>query len=188
MALSCHDQPVVISQSQLNEGEHVVLSTRTHVKVLIGALLTLLVTVFVAAFLAALVRKNIDEGAGRTTLMVVIAVLTVAILFWWVVRKFVNWFTTTYTFTNRRFIQRSGFIAKKGTTIPLNRISEVDFDIGLIDRIFGCGTLYVSDASESGRVPLKDIPRVEEVQRVVAEELHKLTQPHESRPSTDDGT
>ncbi len=180
---------MVISQSQLNEGEHVVLSTRTHVKVLIGAFLMLLLTVFIASFAAAFVNKHIDDGAARTTLMVVIVVLAVAILFWYVVRKFVSWFTTTYTFTNRRFIQRTGFIAKKGTTIPLNRISEVDFDIGLIDRLFGCGTLYVSDASEQGRVPLKDIPRVEEVQRVVAEELHRLTQPGgQASHHADEGT
>ena len=43
--------------------------------------------------------------------------------------------------------------------------------IGLIDRVFGCGTLVVSDASEQGRVPLKDIPRVEEAQLRVSEEL-----------------
>ena len=63
---------------------------------------------------------------------------------------FVTWVTTTYTFTDRRFIQRTGFIAREGRTIPLNRISGVDFEIGLIDRIFGCGTLVVTDASEQG--------------------------------------
>ena len=179
---------MVISQNQLNEGEHVVVSTRTHVKVLLGALLTLLVTVFVAAFAAGLVNKKLDDGTVRTTLMLMILVVAVLIIFWFVIRKFVGWYTTTYTFTNRRFIQRSGFIAKKGTTIPLNRISEVDFDIGLVDRMFGCGTLYVSDASEQGRVPLKDIPRVEEVQRIVAQELHRLTEPRNAGHPADEGT
>ena len=79
-------------------------------------------------------------------------------------RPFIDWATTTYTFTNRRFIKRSGLIAKEGRTIPLNRISDVDFEIGLIDRMFGCGTLVVSDASEQGRVELNDIPHVEQVQ------------------------
>ena len=60
-------------------------------------------------------------------------------------------------------------IAKRGRTIPLNRISGVDFEIGVIDRIFGCGTLVVSDASEQGRVQLHDIPHVERVQMQVAE-------------------
>ena len=78
---------------------------------------------------------------------------------WFLVGPFLRWLTTTYTFTNRRFIKRSGFIAKEGRTIPLNRISGVDFEIGVIDRIFGCGTLVVSDASTDGRVELDDIPR-----------------------------
>jgi uncharacterized membrane protein YdbT with pleckstrin-like domain len=173
--------------SLLNEGEHVVISTRTHVKVLLGALLVLLLTAFVAAFAAALVNKNVD-GTPRKALLVVVGVLALAIVLWYVLRRFVSWYTTTYTFTNRRFIQRAGFIAKEGRTIPLNRISGVDFEIGLIDRLFGCGTLVVSDASEQGRVPLKDIPHVEEVQRVVADELHRLTQHGGAPHRADDGT
>ena len=103
---------------------------------------------------------------------------------WFTLRPIVVWATTTYTFTNRRFMKRSGFIAKEGRTIPLNRISGVDFEIGLIDRIFSCGTLVVSDASEQGRVELHDIPRVEQVQLKVSEELHKLSE----RRHSDDGT
>ena len=74
-------------------------------------------------------------------------------------------------------------MAKEGRTIPLNRISGVDFEIGLIDRLFGCGTLVVSDASEQGRVELHDIPHVEEVQLKVADELHRLA----DRRGSDDG-
>ena len=46
--------------------------------------------------------------------------------------------------------------------------------MGVVDRIFGCGTLVVSDASEQGRVPVRDVPQVEDVQRQVAAELHAL--------------
>lgn len=125
----------------LNEGEHVVVSTRTHVKALILPCLSLVVVLALALFLAG---------------------------------PLLRWLTTTYTFTNRRFIKRSGFIAKEGRTIPLNRISGVDFEIGVIDRIFGCGTLVVSDASTDGSVELHDIPRVEQVQLQVSNELHRL--------------
>ena len=167
----------------LNEGEHVVVTTRTHIKVLVGALFVLLLTVFLAAFAAAVVERQVENDGVRTAIGVVVGVLAVVVLVQWVLRPFVRWYTTSYTFTNRRFIQRQGFIAKQGRTIPLNRISGVDFDIGLVDRLFGCGTLVVSDASEEGRVPLKDIPRVEEVQRLVAAELHRLT----ARDRVDDG-
>ena len=176
---------MTIPPKLLNAGEHVVVSTRTHVKVLVGALLVLLVTVFTAAFLGALVKAQIDDDTVATVLGVVVGVLMVYVVARHVVMPFVRWYTTTYTFTDRRFIQRSGLVAKVGRTIPLNRISGVDFEIGVIDRLFGCGTLVVSDASEHGRVPLRDIPRVEEVQRVVAAELHRLTT---RERDADDGT
>ena len=181
---ACHDRAVAISPKLLNEGEHVVVSTRTHVKVLFRALLVLLATVFVAVFLGFLVEDTGWSDGVRTTLGAIVGALAVLVVIWFVLLPFVRWLTTTYTFTNRRFMQRSGLIAKEGRTIPLNRISGVDFEIGVVDRLFGCGTLVVSDASEEGRVPLKDIPRVEEVQRIVAEELHHLS----DRRTSDDGT
>lgn len=162
---------MTISQKLLNEGEHVVVSTRTHPKALIGPGL-LLVAVVGATILLSTVAP---DGTSGTVLGVVVGALAAVVVLWWVVRPFIAWLTTTYTFTNRRFIARSGFVAKEGRTIPLNRISGVDFEIGVIDRLFGCGTLIVSDASAQGRVDVTDIPRVEQVQLKVAAELHRLS-------------
>ena len=160
----------------LNEGEHVVVSTRTHVKALIlpgvGVLLALAVVLFLDG--------TVDGGL----VSIVVWALFVAVLLWFLLGPFLRWATTTYTFTNRRFIKRSGFIAKEGRTIPLNRISGVDFEIGVIDRVFGCGTLVVSDASTDGRVELYDIPDVERVQLQVSDELHRLA----GGERRDDGT
>jgi uncharacterized membrane protein YdbT with pleckstrin-like domain len=151
----------------LNEGEHVVVTTRTHPKALIGPALVLVLLVAAVLWLSTLTDSTpVGVGAG---------IVAVLVLVWFVVRPLVAWLTTTYTFTNRRFIKRSGFIAKEGRTIPLNRISGVDFEIGVIDRIFGCGTLVVSDASTDGSVLLHDIPDVEQVQLEVANELHRLS-------------
>ncbi|MCW2737069.1 PH domain-containing protein [Nocardioides sp.] len=160
----------------LNEGEHVVVSTRTHIKALILPGLGLLVALALALFLTGLV----DSSAAD----LVVWALFLAVVVWFVVGPLLRWLTTTYTFTNRRFIKRSGFIAKEGRTIPLNRISGVDFEIGVIDRIFGCGTLVVSDASTDGSAELSDIPRVEQVQLQVSHELHRLA----SGDRRDDGT
>ena len=176
---------VPINPKLLNEGERVVVSTRTHVKVLLGPLLVLLLVAFAASYLAAVVGRQVDDDTLRTAAHLTLAALGVAALVAWVVRPFLTWFFTTYTFTDRRFIQRSGIIAKVGRTIPLNRISGVDFEMGVVDRIFGCGTLVVSDASEQGRVPVRDVPRVEDVQRQVAAELHALGREDSHR---DDGT
>ncbi|QNN53666.1 PH domain-containing protein [Nocardioides mesophilus] len=166
----------------LIDGEHVVVSTRTHVKALLVPALLLIVLAAAAGFLSALV----DAGSAQPLVDVVIWGLALLVALWWVVKPFMRWMTTSYTFTNRRFIKRSGFIAMQGRTIPLNRISGVDFDIGIVDRVFGCGTLVVSDASETGQVLLHDIPQVERVQMLVAEELHRLSEPGALR--TDDGS
>ena len=167
---------MAINSKLLNEGEHVVVSTRTHPKALIGPALVLVV-VTVAVIVASRLSDSTVVGA-------IVGAVAAGIVVWWVVRPLIVWLTTTYTFTNRRFIKRSGLIAREGRTIPLNRISGVDFEIGVIDRMFGCGTLIVSDASTDGRVLISDIPRVEKVQLQVAEELHKLSTGHRS----DDGT
>jgi uncharacterized membrane protein YdbT with pleckstrin-like domain len=100
---------VAISPKLLNEGEHVVVSTRTHPKVLLLPLLVLVAALAVAVFVAGAVD---DAGAGVPRLAV--WVLAGAVILWWVVRPVVSWATTSYTFTNRRFMKRSGFIAKSG--------------------------------------------------------------------------
>lgn len=169
---------MAISPRLLNEGEHVVVSTRTHPKVLLLPLLVLVVALAVAVWVGTL-----GDGTAGDLLHLLGWLLAGAVIVWWVLRPLIVWATTTYTFTNRRFMKRSGLIAKVGRTIPLNRISGVDFEIGVIDRIFGCGTLVVSDASEQGRVELQDIPRVEQVQLKVSEELHRLSE----RRHNDDG-
>jgi uncharacterized membrane protein YdbT with pleckstrin-like domain len=158
---------VAFPSKLLNEGERVVVSTRTHVKALVLPVLGLVVALAVALFLAGLVDSSTAD--------LVIGLLFLVALLWFLAGPLLRWLTTTYTFTNRRFIKRSGFIAKEGRTIPLNRISGVDFEIGLVDRIFGCGTLVVSDASTDGSVKLHDIPQVEQVQLQVSHELHRLS-------------
>lgn len=174
---------MAIPAKYLNEGETVLVSTRTHVKALFGPLLVLLLLVAVVVTASVLA----PDGTAGTVVGGVVGAVAVVVLVWWVLRPFVNWATTTYTFTDRRFITRSGFIATEGRSIPLNRISGVDFEIGLVDRLFGCGTLVVTDASAGGAERVHDIPKVEEVNLLVAEELHRMGGFGGQRVRGDDG-
>ncbi|MDO7867502.1 PH domain-containing protein [Nocardioides jiangxiensis] len=167
----------------LNDDERVVVTTRTHGKALVWPAALVVVALVLAVWSFAYDGAG-NDGLGRSLLGWAMRILALVALLA-AVPPFVRWWTTTYTFTNRRFIKRSGLIAKEGRTIPLNRISGVDFEIGVVDRLFGCGTLIVSDASTDGRVELDDIPRVEQVQLLVSEELHRLSQ---GRDHHDDGT
>ena len=157
---------MAISRKLLNDDEVVVLSTRTHVKALLVPALVLILVAAVAGYLSTLPRGEARDVLPR-------GVWAVALLFvlWFVVRPFLSWLTTTYTVTNRRLITRSGLLTRRGHDIPLARVSDVAYEHGLVDRLLGCGTLVISDASEHGRVELHDIPQVEQVHLCISDQL-----------------
>jgi uncharacterized membrane protein YdbT with pleckstrin-like domain len=171
---------VAINPKLLNEGEHVVASTRTHVKALLMPALVLIVAAGVAGYLSSLPDNN--EKIWRTAIWVIAGVVVAVYSVW----PFLQWFTTTYTVTNRRLTTHSGVISRTGHDIPLARISDVAYEKDLIDRILGCGTLVISDASEQGRVALKDVPRVERLQLTISDLLFHGGQ--QASPRQDDGT
>jgi membrane protein YdbS with pleckstrin-like domain len=61
--------------------------------------------------------------------------------------------------------------------MPLARISDIAYEFGPIDRLLGCGTLLISDASTHGTIKLYDIPRVEDTQRTVNQMLQQIHDP-----------
>ncbi|MGH3508707.1 MAG: PH domain-containing protein [Nocardioidaceae bacterium] len=174
---------MAISRRLLNDDEHVVVSTRTHVKALLLPAVVLIVVAAVAGYLVGL-----PTGGAKKPLVTAILLVALVVVIWQTVLPFLRWLTTTYTVTNRRLITRSGIISRRGHDIPLPRISDVSYDRGLLDRLLGCGTLILSDASQQGRVSLHDIPHVEDVQL----KLSSLLYDHEQRPEQaqrlDDGT
>jgi uncharacterized membrane protein YdbT with pleckstrin-like domain len=167
---------VAISPKLLNDGESVVVDTRTHPKALIAPLLILLAVLAVAAYS----DRSFADGNVALGVWIVAALLAL----WLVVRPVVQWLTATYTITTRRLITRSGILVRRGHDIPLARISDVAYEMGILDRMLGCGTLVISDASTHGRVMLHDIPQVEETQRTLNQLLHGHHQPAKA----DDGT
>ena len=148
---------MAISQKLLNDGETVVISTRTHPKALLVPVLALVVLLA----LGVAVQTMVDQHVVTLVAWVLVAVGVV----WYVLRPFLVWASASYTFTDRRLITRTGVLTRRGHDIPLSRISDVASELGLVDRMLGCGTLIISDASTHGSVRLPDIPHVEDTQR-----------------------
>ncbi|MCW2828319.1 MAG: hypothetical protein JWQ67_1935 [Marmoricola sp.] len=172
---------MALSRKLLNDGEHVVLSTRTHVKALLLPAVVLFLVAGLGGYLSSLPNGD-HAGVWRLVIWVVAGTFIV----WFVVAPFLQWLLTTYTFTSRRLITRTGVLTRRGHDIPLNRISDISYEKSLVDRIFGCGTLVVSDASELGRVQLRDIPHVEQAQLTVSDELYHRAD--RITPRADDGS
>jgi len=123
----------------------------------------LVVIAVVAGFLS-----GHTHGILRDLIWLAALVLLVA----FVVAPLLRWLSATYTVTNRRLITRAGVFTRRGHDIPLNRISDVSYERGLLDRMLGCGTLVISDASTKGRVSLPDVPDVEKRQLQISDLLY----------------
>lgn len=168
---------MAISPKLLTDGETIVVDTRTHPKAIAAPLFLLVVVLFLAVW----ADRQIDVKYSEWLIWGLAAVVLVV----WVLKPLAEWLTATYTITTKRLITREGLVARRGHDIPLQRISDVAYDMGVVDRMFGCGTLVVSDASTRGSVRLHDIPQVEEVQRKLTELLGGT---HATQARDDDGT
>ena len=111
---------MVVSRKLLNDGEHVILSTRTHVKVLLLPAVVLILVAGGAGYLSSL--PSGDQAAVWRWVIWGIAAVLVG---WFTVAPFLRWLLTTYTFTSRRLITRTGVFTRRGHDIPLNRISDI---------------------------------------------------------------
>ena len=158
------------------DGEQTIATTRTHVKVLFIPFVILLVLAGsegscnqVGDSAAASLRWIVVAGARADPVGTVL--------------PFLKWFAWTYTLTNKRIVEQKGLLTRTGRVIPLSRINDVAFEKNLNDRILGCGTLIIHDASEQAGLELKDIPHIEAFHRTVTNlvfEKHDKTASDES--------
>jgi uncharacterized membrane protein YdbT with pleckstrin-like domain len=158
----------------LGDGEEVVMAMRPHWKEMVWPAVVLILTSPVATYLAAIV----PDGSAQKWLRLTIGVIAILVVLRWTVWPFLKWLTTSYVVTDRRIITRVGVIARLGRDMPISRINDVTFEhSGILERVLGCGTLIVESAGERGQLVLRDVPRVEEVQR----DVYKLAEADEER-------
>ena len=150
-----------VPRKLLVDGEDIIMSMRTHAKALILPAVALIALAALGGFLTAIL------GDSQVEKWVVIAIWAAIVLGMvvWSVAPFIRWLTTEYTVTSKRVLLTSGVLTRTGRAIPLYRINDVSFEKGLLDRMLGCGTLVVSDASEQSGMRLHDVPRIEWVHR-----------------------
>ncbi len=153
-----------ISGKDLGEDELVVVRMREHPKALVLPLLVLLLTSLVTVVVTGLLPES---ARGPVSALVGVVALGVAV--WFVARPVVVWATTSYVITDRHLLTRSGLPTHRGHAVPLSRVTDVGYELGLVDRVFGCGTLVVSEATEPGQIRLHDVPDVQRVQLLLSD-------------------
>jgi uncharacterized membrane protein YdbT with pleckstrin-like domain len=157
----------------LIEGERPVLTLHPHWKTILRPIAVLVLVVVAAIAVIVLVPFGSAATIGRSVAAAVALVAAIV----WVGVPVLRWRTTTYELTTRRFRMREGILSRQGRDIPLNRVNDVSFSHGLIDRILGCGRLVVESAGEHGQLVLTEIPHVEQVQST----LYQLVEEEQQR-------
>jgi uncharacterized membrane protein YdbT with pleckstrin-like domain len=152
---------MALTNKNLIDDEQVVLQLRSHAKALLWPFV-----VFILLVAAAIVTFWLS-GRGTLSDMVTwvvlgaIVLLAIIFVFW----PWLNWRLSSYTVTTQRVSERSGVFRRVGRDIPLYRINSISIEKDFTDRILGCGTLIIADASEKGGMVLDDVPRVESVHK-----------------------
>ncbi len=145
------------------DGEQTVATTRTHIKVLFVPFVILLLVALLEGFVQARV-----DGEVNATVRWILVGIGLVLIFFGTLLPFAKWLAWTYTLTNKRIVEQKGLLTRTGRVIPLSRINDVAFEKNLNDRILGCGTLIIHDASEQTGLQLKDIPNIEAFHRTVS--------------------
>ena len=163
--------------TDLTEGEEMVLTLRPHWKTVLAPSLILAAAAIGAAVLVIMIPAGRLAAAERIAVGIVLLAVIV-----WSVGPFARWRTTTYQLTSRRLRLRSGIFSRTGRDFPLIRISDVSFSHGLVDRMLGCGRLVVESAGEHGQLVLTEIPHVVRVQAL----LFQLVEEEQARLARED--
>lgn len=159
------ETPVAVPSRLLIGSEVVLVHRHPHVRVLVRPAVVTVVAVGLAGLLVAVVAQPSTRWGIVAVALVVLAAS--------VSRPVLRWLTTTLTVTDRRLLLRSGVLARYGRDIPLGRVEDVSFEHTILERMLGCGTLYVELVADRGVVVVQNVPRVEQVHTVIVELLEE---------------
>lgn len=145
----------------LVEGERLLVHQRPHPKLLLLPALAFVLVCGACGYLAALMHRASWWGVG----VLVLTAAGVGLTCWFSVAPLARWLSTHFVITDRRVLVREGVFSRAGFEIPISRVDGVHFRQGLVDRMFGCGTLSIESASDTdgAAVYFDDIPHVEDV-------------------------
>lgn len=83
-----------------------------------------------------------------------------------------DWSSNVFYLTNKRIIHRQGFLWKTFKAVPLNRIQNISYQIGIIGRIIGFGDLIIESAGRTvGIIRLRAIPDPEQIADKIQETI-----------------
>ncbi|MHB8245677.1 MAG: PH domain-containing protein [Acidimicrobiales bacterium] len=144
----------------LTPGEDVVVEAYPSWSVLVRPVLTVLVVI------GACVAVLFTWLSAPISILYVVAAL-IGLVGAWFIARIVAWRSRLLVITTSRVIYRWGVVRRTGREIPLNRVQDVTYRQGLMERLVGAGSLMIESAGASGQEPFRDIRRPAEMQSLI---------------------
>jgi uncharacterized membrane protein YdbT with pleckstrin-like domain len=154
-----------IKTIELMPGEKMILSSNPHwwyfwkeVAASLGLIgLMLLALVFDNGF----VSDTLKFIAGIVLLVIIAATIY----------AYIGWKTTHFAITNQRVAYQSGIVQRRGVSIPLNRVNNVNFTQSFIARALNNGIVTIESAGETGDSVFENIPDPEKVRTLIFQQV-----------------
>ncbi|MGB3186530.1 MAG: PH domain-containing protein [Ornithinimicrobium sp.] len=149
------------SQVELMPGETMVLSANPHWfyfwKHALAAAVVIVMGVLAWAF----------DIAWLSTLLWWVAALALTALLVALAMVFIQWRTTHFAITDRRVAYTTGVVRRRGVSIPLNRINNVNFEQSLLARLLDNGIVTIESAGETGDSVFENISHPANVRTII---------------------
>src|SRR5690242_10045773 len=91
----------------------------------------------------------------------------------WLALRYFNWNFTHFVVTSKRVIFRTGVLGKHGVEIPLDRISNINFNQSMWERIIGAGDLEIESAGRDGQTKFDDVWHPDAVQQELYQQMEE---------------
>jgi membrane protein YdbS with pleckstrin-like domain len=114
--------------------------------------LSLGVTAFVFVGIYYAMTKNIKNENGSGAFSIWFALIPVFLFLLSFLKKIFSYSNTSYAFTNKRVMVRTGFLGTDFKAIDYDKISDIEVTVNFIERAFNVGTIKFF----SGRTDVND--------------------------------
>lgn len=146
----------------MSPGEEPVFVLRTHPKILFWPAVRWLILICLAYACHMYIPQDIGGGWVYRGAQIATFCLTLH----YAISPIIRWRRRVFIVTTKQIIIREGVLARKSLSTKLSRVSDIQVERGVLDRIFRCGTIVIvnaanGEASQAGnRVIFADVPNV----------------------------
>lgn len=166
-----------MSTPPLPSPEQVLFAGHTHVKILVRPVLAQLLLLAAHVALLRYLPEDLGVEALTNWAPLVLHGLLLAAEVWYALLPTLRWWCSVFEVTDRRVRARWGVLYKNSREIHLDRITQVNEERGILDRLFGCGTLLIHDAaSHADGIRFHDVPRFRQVRTLLDDARHAARQ------------